>query len=244
MNKRAQLLKGIAAEMVAPDTNLMYDEDSGDEYPTAPLQVDLAAYTIVARLQGYGDEADECPLDAQSLRDLADDITYDANRLHRAAQYLNRIAYREAQNGYTPKAADEIVEAWNNIYGDSTPVIYIDDNGKQCPTVTRSEAWVVGDADPIVKIKGKIGGVALERVIPYDPSSFWDTQFEAESERTTVRVFMRHGECEDAFARDQHPDVRIEVEVFVMEDDRGAYKDAQRDATDNTQHWMTIPYRQ
>ena len=139
-NKRAQLLKGIAAEMVAPDMHLMYDEDGGDEYPTAPLPVDLTTYTIVARLQGYGDEADECPLDAQSLRDLADDITYDANRLHRAAQYLNRIAYREAQNVSPPKAADEIVEAWNNIYGDSTPVIYIDDNGKQCPTVTRSEA--------------------------------------------------------------------------------------------------------
>ena len=152
---------------------------------------------------------------------------------------------------HTPKAAHAIVKAWNRTYLPGAPVIFINDSGEECHTVTRTEAYLIDGARtsdgalPVIMIKGKSGCVSLARVIPYQPIPASDTELdETESERTTVRVFMRDGECEDAFARDQHPDVRIEVEVYVREDNRSAYKDAHTEATDNTQDWMTIPYRQ
>ncbi|MCO1336206.1 hypothetical protein MO867_17895 [Microbulbifer sp. OS29] len=54
---------------------------------------------------------------------------------------------------------------FNNQYPPGTPVIYVDDFGKETHTNTRSIAWdVYGTA--VVKIEGKAGGVALERVNP------------------------------------------------------------------------------
>lgn len=45
-----------------------------------------------------------------------------------------------------------------------TPVIYIDDFGVPCQTVTRSEVWELGDGSPVVLLRGRTGGFILERV--------------------------------------------------------------------------------
>ena len=45
-----------------------------------------------------------------------------------------------------------------------TPVIYIDDHHRPNVTATRSEVWELGDGSPVVLLRGRTGGFALERV--------------------------------------------------------------------------------
>ncbi|WP_444885035.1 hypothetical protein [Microbulbifer sp. PSTR4-B] len=52
---------------------------------------------------------------------------------------------------------------FNSQYPPGTPVIYVDDFGKETRTHTRSIAWDVCGT-PVVKIEDKAGGVALERI--------------------------------------------------------------------------------
>lgn len=57
-------------------------------------------------------------------------------------------------------------EQFNEQYPIGTPVFYEDDFGKFHETVTRSEAWALGngDGDVIVKIEGRTGGFLIERI--------------------------------------------------------------------------------
>lgn len=51
---------------------------------------------------------------------------------------------------------------WTHPIG--TPVVVTRDNGSEWETTTRSEPWFVGDGTPVIKLVGKSGGYALERV--------------------------------------------------------------------------------
>jgi hypothetical protein len=54
-------------------------------------------------------------------------------------------------------------EQWNEKYPMGTPVLYYPVRGDDFhrTTETRSEAWTLGHGDPVVKIVGQTGGVAL-----------------------------------------------------------------------------------
>lgn len=66
-------------------------------------------------------------------------------------------------------------DQWNSNHGIGTPVRYwplkkngrfvvAGDSTKPVDTETRSEAWELGDGTPVVAIKGKSGGVALDHL--------------------------------------------------------------------------------
>ena len=52
---------------------------------------------------------------------------------------------------------------FNEWYPVGTPVIYVEDDGSELVTSTRSEAWTVSGT-PIVKIKGRPGGHDVSRI--------------------------------------------------------------------------------
>ena len=55
------------------------------------------------------------------------------------------------------------VESWNSNNSVGVKVIVTKDDG-EVETVTRSEAWVLGDHTAVVMVKGISGAYALERV--------------------------------------------------------------------------------
>jgi hypothetical protein len=61
---------------------------------------------------------------------------------------------------------EALAMAWNMRVPVGTPCTRIDDHGKPHETRTRSEAWVLGDGSPVVKVEGYAGGYMLDRIIP------------------------------------------------------------------------------
>lgn len=59
-----------------------------------------------------------------------------------------------------------LVALWNHSCPVGTRVLVLWDNGAQSETVTRSEAWQLGDGSPVVMIQGVVGCYALERCEP------------------------------------------------------------------------------
>lgn len=57
-----------------------------------------------------------------------------------------------------------IVDRWNENCPESTSVIVTKDHGEPFETVTRSEAWLLGNNTPVVMVKGISGGYLLSRV--------------------------------------------------------------------------------
>lgn len=55
-------------------------------------------------------------------------------------------------------------ETWNDNYPVGTEVILTNDFGEDIETQTRSIAWDLGHGEPVVSVKGKSGGYALERI--------------------------------------------------------------------------------
>lgn len=54
------------------------------------------------------------------------------------------------------------VDAWNLAHPVGTACRYEDGPGKWVPTITRSEAWLLGHGVPVVKIEGKSGGYGID----------------------------------------------------------------------------------
>lgn len=61
-----------------------------------------------------------------------------------------------------PFTADE----WNQRFKPGTNVVVFLDNGDHWRTKTRSEAWNLGNGQPVVLLDGKAGGYDLSRVAP------------------------------------------------------------------------------
>lgn len=53
---------------------------------------------------------------------------------------------------------------WNRKYQIGEAVFYVNDDGQVEVSRTRSEAWNLGHGQPVVKINGYAGGIALERI--------------------------------------------------------------------------------
>ncbi len=68
------------------------------------------------------------------------------------------------------EVAGAIVAEWNRRWPAGTRCTLIDDVGRATETATRSEAWLVGPAMPVVKVDGIAGGYRLERIIPHAPT--------------------------------------------------------------------------
>ena len=60
-------------------------------------------------------------------------------------------------------------ETWNKLYPVGTDVFVTEDNGEQCHSRTRSEAWTLGSGHAVVKLEGYSGGYDLARVQPVEP---------------------------------------------------------------------------
>ena len=60
-------------------------------------------------------------------------------------------------------------ETWNKLYPVGTDVFVTEDNGEQCHSRTRSEAWTLGSGQAVVKLEGYSGGYDLARVQPVEP---------------------------------------------------------------------------
>jgi hypothetical protein len=67
------------------------------------------------------------------------------------------------------EVAAATVAAWNRHWPVGTRCTLVDDLGRPSETVTRSEAWLVGPAMPVVKVEGIAGGYKLDRIIPHPP---------------------------------------------------------------------------
>lgn len=54
-------------------------------------------------------------------------------------------------------------EVWNELYPVGVPVRYwpVMGDGKYRDTITRGQAWTLGDGHPVVTIQGQPGGVSL-----------------------------------------------------------------------------------
>lgn len=50
---------------------------------------------------------------------------------------------------------------WNQTTPIGTPVAVLEDDGSITDTKTRSEAWLLGDGSPVVKVEGKSDGYSL-----------------------------------------------------------------------------------
>lgn len=59
---------------------------------------------------------------------------------------------------------EDMKEQFNATYPVNSPIWYRRDNGSQYATFTRSEAWLLGDGTPVVKVEGIRGGVDVERI--------------------------------------------------------------------------------
>lgn len=64
------------------------------------------------------------------------------------------------------KGIDMTADEWNQMNPPGTPVTLREDDGSDTETVTRSIAWNLGHDQPVVKVEGKSGGYALERIKP------------------------------------------------------------------------------
>jgi len=61
-------------------------------------------------------------------------------------------------------------DSWNARYPAGTVVLYFPIEGEKehVLTQTRSRAWELGNGEPVVKIKGRAGGVALSHLLIAD----------------------------------------------------------------------------
>ena len=66
---------------------------------------------------------------------------------------------------------NKIVEEWNKNHKGGINVEVMKDDGSTIFTKTRSIAWVLGDT-PVILLEGISGGYALERVSPFDETSY------------------------------------------------------------------------
>lgn len=64
------------------------------------------------------------------------------------------------------RSPQETVDWWNEHMPLGTSVILVNDFGAEYLTVTRSEAWLLGDNTPVVKVVGRLGGYSLMRIRP------------------------------------------------------------------------------
>jgi len=108
---------------------------------------------------------------------------------------------------HTKQAARAIVAAWNSRHPAGARVIYVDDDGKEQVTETRSPAWLDG-GEPVIELNGQPLRVSLSRTIP--ALSLADHQIEP----ITVRVFVIDGLCEQVFRN--HPNRRMEVALEAV----------------------------
>ena len=67
---------------------------------------------------------------------------------------------------------NKIVEEWNKKYKIGINVEVMKDDGSTIFTKTRSLAWVLGGHTPMILLEGISGGYALERVSPFDETSY------------------------------------------------------------------------
>lgn len=58
----------------------------------------------------------------------------------------------------------EQVSVWNELSPIGTEVWLTEDDGSRTSTKTASEAWILGHDQPVVKVQGRTGGFALERI--------------------------------------------------------------------------------
>lgn len=70
-----------------------------------------------------------------------------------AAQIHRRIAHQR-----------ELVTEWNRLNAEGTKVNVEKDDGSVLETVTRSQAWLMGEHTAVVLVDGIAGGYMLERV--------------------------------------------------------------------------------
>ncbi len=61
---------------------------------------------------------------------------------------------------------EAVSNAWNDHHPPGREVVLVNNAGQQERTVTRSKAWTLRGGSPVVSVKGKTGGYALERVVP------------------------------------------------------------------------------
>lgn len=71
------------------------------------------------------------------------------------------------------EVASATVEEFNRHWPVGTRCTVVDDLGRTTETETRSVAWLVGDAMPVVQVKGIAGGYMLSRIIPHPPKEGW-----------------------------------------------------------------------
>jgi len=64
------------------------------------------------------------------------------------------------------------VEEWNKNYKIGIDVEVMKDDGSTIFTKTRSLAWVLGGHTPVILLEGISGCYALERVSPFDKTSY------------------------------------------------------------------------
>lgn len=113
---------------------------------------------------------------------------------------------------HTKQAARAIVAAWNSRHPAGTLVIYVDDDGKEHETETRSPAWLDG-GEPVIDLNGQPLCVSLSRTIP--ALSFADHQIEP----ITVRVFVKDGLCEQVFRNHPNRRLRVTLESEIYDGD-------------------------
>lgn len=65
----------------------------------------------------------------------------------------------------------QMVEWFNEICPVGSPVFYWPGvrEGEPVKSVTRSEAWLLGDHTPVVMVEGHVGSIALSHVFGYKP---------------------------------------------------------------------------
>lgn len=68
-----------------------------------------------------------------------------------------------------PRNAQRAADQFNERHPVGTPVFLTLDSGKEIETRTRSAAWVIGEHSAIVKVEGKSGGYAINRVRRREP---------------------------------------------------------------------------
>ena len=90
------------------------------------------------------------------------------------------------------------VKQWNFYYPPSTPVHLTNDDGQVEETKTRSPAWLLGSAHPVVSVDGRTGGYLLERIRPvraFSPQDICKGIYPAK-----VREIATCGSCDQVFS--------------------------------------------
>jgi hypothetical protein len=76
------------------------------------------------------------------------------------------MARTTSKHGAAARTLTKTVDDWNAKNPVGTPVTVRKDDGTIVHSITRSEAWLLGDHTPVVMVDGISGGYLLERVKP------------------------------------------------------------------------------